>query len=313
MVHAGVLKKFGVYGLLRIGVPLLPQGAQLWVDALALLCLGNILFNGLVAMRQRQLDWLIGNSSVAHMGFVFLGIASLNLLGITGAVVVMVAHGLLAALTFGLSGYVRQQTGTLDMEQLGGLLRRLPFVGAVLTMAMLAGCGLPGFGNFVGEALVLFGAWKAQPLAAVLALWGALVIGAVYMLRAVRAILHGPLPERWAHVADAGDPWVKLPYLVLLGSLLLLGIYPRILTDKIKPDADRILSAVTSGSPVALTSTSARVSLSPAQPEQRRSGETPSSPGIFGYHKSVSPQIHSSEMLRLDGVSPDRGWRINPR
>ena len=121
----------------------------------------------------------------------------------TGAVVVMVAHGFLAALTFGLNGYIYQQTGTLEMDQLGGLLRKLPFIGTALMMAAFAGCGLPGFANFAGEVTVFFGAWKPLRLVTVLACWGALIIGAVYMLRAVRAMLHGPLPEKWAGVADA--------------------------------------------------------------------------------------------------------------
>src|SRR6266850_1298840 len=122
MLHAGVLKKFGLYGLIRIALPLLPEGAKSWLGILALLCLGNILYCGLVAIRQKDLNLLIGNSSVAHMGFVFLGIASLNLIGVTGAVLVMVAHGLLAALTFGLSGYLHAETGTTQIDQLGGLM-----------------------------------------------------------------------------------------------------------------------------------------------------------------------------------------------
>ena len=137
-------------------------------------------------MRQRNLNLLIGNSSVAHMGFIFLGIASLNLIGVTGAVVIMIAHGFLAALTFGLSGYIYRQTGTLEMDELGGLARKLPFIGTALLMAALAGCGLPGLANFVGEATVFFGAWKAFPLVTGLAIWGALMIGALYMLRAMR-------------------------------------------------------------------------------------------------------------------------------
>src|SRR5438045_7299597 len=117
------------------------------------------------------------------MGFVFLGIASLSLIGVTGAVVVMIAHGLLAALTFGLSGYLYQQTRTLDMTRMSGLLQRLPFIGAAMAMAMLAGCGLPGFANFVGEIMVFFGMWKggleaAQRLVG-LAAWGRLILGAV--------------------------------------------------------------------------------------------------------------------------------------
>jgi NADH-quinone oxidoreductase subunit M len=245
MLHAGALKKFGLYGLLRVALPLLPIGAQNWLYVLAFLCLGNVLYCGLVAMRQKDLNLLLGNSSVAHMGFAFLGIASLSVIGVTGAAVVMVAHGLLAALSFALSGYLHQQTGTLNMEQMGGLLRRLPFIGTALVMAALAGCGLPGFANFPGEALVFFGAWGSYPVVVALAAWGAMVIGAVYMIRAVRSILHGPLPERWAAVADAQGWWPRLPYALLLAGLLLFGCFPRWLTDKIQPSAAQIVQAVT--------------------------------------------------------------------
>ena len=200
MLHAGVLKKFGLYGLIRIALPLLPDAARDWTPVVAWLCLGNLLYCGWVAMRQKDFNRLIGYSSVAHMGFVFLGIASLNLIGVSGAVLVMIAHGFLAA----------------------------------LMMAAFAGCGLPGFANFAGEITVFFGAWKAFEVVTVIACWGALIIGAVYMLRAVRAMLHGPLPERWAAVADAPHLWRKTPFILLLGALLVFGCFPRLLTDKIE-------------------------------------------------------------------------------
>jgi len=241
MIHAGILKKFGLYGLIRVALPLMPQAAHSWMNILAWLCLGNILYVGWVTMRQRDLNLLIGNSSVAHMGFIFLGIASLNLIGITGAVFVMVAHGFLAALTFALSGYIYQKTGTLEMSELGGLCRKLRFVGTVLVMAAMAGCGLPGFANFVGEVSVFFASWTVFPVVTVLAVWGALVIGGIYMTRAVRNILHGPLPERYANLPDAGL-WRKLPYALLLASLLVFGCFPKLLTDQITPDADKIVS-----------------------------------------------------------------------
>ena len=212
MLHAGVLKKFGLYGLIRIALPMMPQAAQHWAQAIAWLALGNLVYCGWVAMRQKNFNRLIGYSSVAHMGFVFLGIASLTLIGVTGAVVVMIAHGFLAALTFALSGYIYQQTGTLEIKELGGLLRKLPFIGAVLVMAAFAGCGLPGFANFVGEVTVFFGAWSVPSLhvITVFACWGALIIGAVYMLRAIRNILHAELPARWNEIADASNIWRKL-------------------------------------------------------------------------------------------------------
>ena len=241
MLHAGVLKKFGLYGLIRIALPLLPDAARHWMPVLAWLCLGNLVYCGWVAMRQKNFNWLIGYSSVAHMGFVFLGIATLTLVGVTGAVLVMIAHGFLAALSFGLSGALYEQTGTLEMKELGGLLRKLPFIGAALVMAAFAGCGLPGFANFAGEVTVFFAAWGEYRLVTVLACWGALVIGAVYMLRAVRSVLHGQCPERWAAVVDAPHFWRKLPFVLLLGALLVFGCFPRLLADKISPAARAVV------------------------------------------------------------------------
>ncbi len=243
MLHAGVLKKFGLYGLIRIAIPLLPEAARTWMHLLALLCLGNILYVGLVAMRQRDFNLLIGNSSVAHMGFAFLGIASLNVVGLTGTTLIMVAHGFLAALTFAISGYLYQQTKTFTMSDMGGLLRPLPFIGTVLVMAAFAGCGLPGFANFIGEVMVFFGAWTSWTWITVLAVWGGLIIGAVYMLRAVRVILHGPVNDRWTGARDATDPWRRLPFALLLASLLLFGMVPRLLTDRVKVSAQAILNA----------------------------------------------------------------------
>src|SRR5262249_33298128 len=146
-----------------------------------------------------------------------------------------------AALTFGLSGYLYQQTGTLQMDQLGGLLRKLPFIGTALMMAAFAGCGLPGFANFAGEITVFFGAWKVFPQVTILACWGALLIGSIYMLRAMRYILQGPLPEKWNEIADAPHFWRKLPFALLLAGLLIFGCFPRLLTDKISPSVASVL------------------------------------------------------------------------
>ena len=255
MLHAGVLKKFGLYGLIRIAIPLMPEGAKAWLHLLALLCLGNLLYCGWVAMRQRDLNLLIGNSSVAHMGFAFLGIASANLIGISGTVLVMVAHGFLAALAFGLSGWLRQQLGTLDIPAMGGLIRKLPFVGTLMIMALFAGCGLPGFANFPGELMVLFGAWTDLRSLVVVAAWAALVVGAIYALRAVRNIWHGPVNPAWASapLLDARDTagrslfnaWRKVPYLLLLAGLLVFGLYPQLLAGRVGPSVARLLKCET--------------------------------------------------------------------
>lgn len=267
MLHAGVLKKFGLYGLLRIALPLMPQAAQSWVVVISYLCLGNIIYNGFVAMRQRDLNQLIGNSSVAHMGFIFLGLASLSLVGITGAVMIMVAHGFLAALSFAISGYFHKEAGTLDMDKMGGFLQRMPFVGSAFLIAVMAGCGLPGFANFVGEAMTLFAAYQTMPLITSIAVWGGLVIAAIYMLRAAREILHGPLPEDMARISDATGWWRKLPFALLFIALLFFGVWPRALTEKIQPAAQQIVNLLKSGDapPAGLPPSVAQVSkISPA-------------------------------------------------
>ena len=241
MLHAGVLKKFGLYGLIRVAIPMAPVGAQTWLEVLAWLALANLLFCGLVAVRQKDLNQLIGNSSVAHMGFIFLGIASLNVIGLTGAVLVMIAHGLLAALGFGLSGHLYQQHGSLDMTRMGGLLRKMPLAGTALLMAMMAGCGLPGFANFAGEITIFFAAWSAGfQTITVIAAWSALVIGGLYMLRAIRNILHGSQGEDWDNASDA-KPLVATAFGLLLAMLLVFGFAPNLLTKRINGEVEKIV------------------------------------------------------------------------
>jgi NADH-quinone oxidoreductase subunit M len=249
MLHAGVLKKAGLYAIIRVALPLLPEGAATWMPILAWLCLGNILYCGWVAMRQRELNLLIGYASVAHMGIVFLGIATVTVIGVTGAVVIMVAHGLLAALTFALSGYIYQQTGTFQMSEMGGLAKKMRFIGVAFVMAAMAGCGLPGFLNFVGEVAVFFGAWQVPTLrvVTVLAIWGALLIGAVYMLRAVRTVMHGPAQENGTYATNVTDAnaWRRVPFVLLLGSLLVFGFFPKLLTEKVQPVTEQIVNNAT--------------------------------------------------------------------
>ena len=287
MMHAGILKKAGLYALIRVVWPLLPDGVAAWLPVLVLLTLGNLLFCGWVAMKQKDLNLLLGNSSLAHMGFAFLGLASLTTIGISGTVVIMVAHAFLAALGFALSGFLQARTGNLEMARFGGLLQRLPFIGALMIACFMAGCGLPGFANFAGEVSVLFGAWKSFGShlqgAVVLAAWAGLIIGAVYMLRAIRQILHGELPGEWQkldefptaeelptgavegheastagttltwilHSALGGTIWAswrRMPYLLLLAPLLLFGFAPGILTTRIEPAVKAIVAAATTRS-----------------------------------------------------------------
>jgi len=242
MLHAGVLKKFGLYGLLRLALPLLPQGAQQWSTLLIVLLLGNILYVGLVTIAQKRLDWMLGYSSVMHMGYIFLGIASGTLLGTSGAAILIFAHGISIALLFGIAGEIRQRTGTLLLTDLGGFGKVMPRAALAFGLAAFASIGLPGFANFSGEVMVLFGTFRNGAnlnhftifqVATVLALWG-VVISAVYMLRAYRSVFMGALRESWASVIDL-RPSLRLPIGLLVALSLWFGFFPQSFVRIVSP------------------------------------------------------------------------------
>jgi NADH-quinone oxidoreductase subunit M len=242
MLHAGVLKKFGLYGLLQIAFPLMPEAARHWTWLILLLLVGNIIFVGLATIAQKQLDLTLGYSSVMHMGYIFLGVVSANLIGVDGAALLMLAHGLSIAALFAISGELRKQTGTLDYRDLGGLAKSMPLLSFLFGLATFASIGLPGFANFASELLVFFGAFKtATPgsvfngyqWAAVCGLWG-LVISAVYMLRAYRGIFFGERSQRWSTVQDVSLT-VGWPVVLLVAALLLFGFAPQIILQAVEP------------------------------------------------------------------------------
>ncbi|MFZ4596926.1 MAG: complex I subunit 4 family protein, partial [Verrucomicrobiaceae bacterium] len=242
MMHAGVLKKFGLYGIIRIAMPLLPTGVQAeWVQqALLWMVLGNILVVGFVTIHQRRLDDMLANSSVMHMGYIFLGLASGNALGQNGAVLLMFAHGISIALLFMLCGRLRNQLGTLEFDKLGGLAANAPFLSLVFGIAAFASIGLPGLANFAGEALVFLSAFQSfsvergftfLQVTTIFSLWG-VVMSAVYMLRAYRKIFFGGA----ANGLFASDPPVsqRVPMFLLAATLLVVGVYPATLLNVIR-------------------------------------------------------------------------------
>ncbi len=259
MLHAGVLKKFGLYGLIRIAVPLLPEGMHHWMNLLLVLLAGNILYVGFVTIAQKRLDLMLGYSSVMHMGYIFLGISSLNIIGLSGAATLMFAHGLSIAVLFAVAGEVRARTGTLRMDELGGLARSMPYLALVFGLGLFASIGLPGFANFASEVMVFFGAFASEAhlakgatragakifdrhqVVTIIALWG-VVMSAVYMLRAYRRVFLGESRVRRDDAPAApvgafadlvgGRRWALA---LLIVSLVVVGFRPDILLDSIKP------------------------------------------------------------------------------
>jgi NADH-quinone oxidoreductase subunit M len=240
MLHAGVLKKFGLYGLLRIALPMLPDATRQWSNLLLVLLLANIIYIGLVTIAQRRLDWMLGYSSVMHMGYIFLGIASANLLGATGAALLMFAHGISIALLFAINGELRQRLPSLEFDALGGLATRMPIAAFAFGLGAFAAVGLPGFANFAAEIMIVFGAFRNGfdfqhfhifQWTTLLALWG-VVISAVYMLRAYRWTFFGT--STTLAITDISLP-LRIPVALLIATSMFFGFFPQTLVEKVTP------------------------------------------------------------------------------
>jgi NADH-quinone oxidoreductase subunit M len=238
MLHAGVLKKFGLYGLIQIALPLLPIGMQHWAWKLALLAaFGNVLVVGFITMAQRDLKQMLGYSSVMHMGYCFLGLACYSVIGSGGVVLLMVAHGLSVALLFLLATSVHHRTHSFDLSEMGGLAQKTPVLAAFFVAATMASIGLPGFANFPGELTIFVALWKFSPGLTAVAVAG-VVISAIYGLRAAARVFFGPASEQLQRVHALHPPadldWrEKLPALILLAALLFFGFYPKAISQPV--------------------------------------------------------------------------------
>ncbi|MFU8847678.1 MAG: complex I subunit 4 family protein [Opitutales bacterium] len=266
MLHAGVLKKFGLYGLLQIAGPLLPAGAAHWFPWLVWLALGNVLIIGLITLAQKDLKMMLGYSSVMHMGYAFLGLACFSVAGAGGALLMMVAHGLSVALLFMLSTCIYHRSHTFDMSAMGGLVAKTPVLAAFFVAGIMASIGLPGFGNFWGEFTIFVALaesdltrWLVAPAAI------GIIISAIYGLRAVGNIFFGQPSEAFqarlddATIQDMGIH-EKLPAVILIIGLLLTGVFPRLLSDsadreliEIYPQSESQLSLQVKAAPIQAT------------------------------------------------------------
>ncbi len=244
MLLAGVVMKLGAYGCLRVAVGLLPEGAHWWAPTVAWIGVVNIVYGALVALRQRDFKFVIGYSSVSHMGFILLGLATLNLTGFTGAVLQMFSHGVIGALLFAIvGGMVYERTHTRELDEMHLLVERMPGIAWAFAVTGLASMGLPGFSGFVSELFVLIGAWEQENLSWwIVAFAGFGIIATFgYTLVKVHEAFFSKRGWRPDLEKESTEPYApmtlpeKSAIVLLLGSSLLVGLYPRILTQWIEP------------------------------------------------------------------------------
>jgi NADH-quinone oxidoreductase subunit M len=251
MMHAGILKKYALYGMIRITIPMLHDGFVFWQWLLLLLLAGNFLYAGFITLAQKELPTMLGFSSIMHMGYLFLGIACWNVIGVTGAVVLMVAHGLSAALLFGLSGEITHRSGENRFSELGGLAKRAPVLAILFSFASMASMGVPGLANFAGELMVFFASFLPGnlPIMALIAIYGT-VITAIFQLRAIKNVFYGPMPLRFAAdtpappgsdaiaipaMTDVSSLTERAPYVLLTLASLTIGFMPFLLIHLVQP------------------------------------------------------------------------------
>lgn len=245
MMHAGVLLKLGAYGVLRLGITLFPAGLAHWANTIAVIGTINVLYGAWCAMRQTDLKYVIGYSSVSHMGYVLLGLAMANRFGLEGAVFQMFAHGIMTALFFTLIGYVYESVHTRQIADIAGLAKRTPLVAGAFVVASAASMGMPSTSGFVAELLVYLGIIARSPLLAALVFLG-VVVTAGYLLRMLGAILLG---EPSAAVADLEDPSPlrSIPVVILAGTIMVVGLMPAPMYETIRSATTPLITRVFGG------------------------------------------------------------------
>ena len=224
MVHAGVLMKVGAFAIIRLGIQILPEGAQFWGPALITVGITAALYGAISALRQTDLKLMSGFSSVSHMGYVFMGLGTMNVIGMTGSVLQMFAHGVMTALFFLLIGAMYDQSHNRDIPNFSGLAHRMPMWAIFFVIGSLASLGLPGLSGFVAELHIFVGAFRAYPIVGGLAVLTA-AITATYLLRMMSQMFFGEFNTRWDMLRDV--TWAeRAGATVLVLSILAMGLWP---------------------------------------------------------------------------------------
>ncbi|MEI7471217.1 MAG: NADH-quinone oxidoreductase subunit M [Chitinophagaceae bacterium] len=247
MFLAGISMKLGGYGCLRVATFMMPDAAHQYAPYIIVLSSIAILYGAFATMMQKDLKYINAYSSISHCGFVLLGIGMLTKTALTGAVMQMVSHGLMTALFFAVIGMVYQRTHTRQVNEMGGLMKSMPFITTILFIVGLCSLGLPGLSGFVAEMTVFMGAWQNPGMfyrIATIAACMSIVVTAVYILRAIGQTAMGPIKEEFKNLPDAS--WnEKLAAGILLAGILAIGLAPFWLNDLITPGTEIIINKLT--------------------------------------------------------------------
>ena len=240
MFHAGVLMKLGAFAALRVGIMLLPHGAQTWSWLIMTFAAIAVVYGAYIAFVQMDLKYMIGFSSVSHMGLVMLGFSTLNHQGLTGAGVQMFSHGVMTALFFAITGMIYDRSHTRQIPELGGMNKVMPFAAIGFIIGGLVSMGMPGFSGFVAEFPIFMGVWGSRGLVAVIASVS-IVITAAYIMRNIRQVFFGEMPEKLAgHITDV-TALDKVAITTLCLFMILLGLFPGFMVPMVETGVQNIL------------------------------------------------------------------------
>ncbi|MEI7844812.1 MAG: NADH-quinone oxidoreductase subunit M [Chloroflexota bacterium] len=240
MFHAGVLMKLGAFAALRVGIMLLPEGAKQWGWLIFGLAMVNVVYGAFIAMIQTDLKYVIGFSSVSHMGLVSLGFATLTREGMTGASMQMFSHGVMTALFFAAVGMVYDRAHTRQIPELGGMAKPLPWVAIAFIIGGLVSMGMPGFSGFVAEFPIFMGVWKTHWLAAVIASIS-IVITAAYILSAIRRAFFGDVPAQLEGHIGPISVLDKVALVTLCLLMISLGVFPNLMVPMVSQGVQNVL------------------------------------------------------------------------
>jgi NADH-quinone oxidoreductase subunit M len=244
MLHAGVLMKLGHFSIIRVAYEILPDATRELMPIAAVLCIFSIIYGGGVALFAKDTKYVIGYSSSSHMGYVFLGMAALNYISLTGAVMYMFAHALATSMLFAMAGWVYDQTHTRDIPSLGGLVNRMPFLASCFIVACMASIGIPGTVNFWAEVMILVGSWDTYPFQVIIAVLG-IVLTMAYLFRMMRGLFYGPMDRHYAHTHDAVAVVDRVPLYVMMACSIGFFVFPGHMLDVIGAGTRPLVARVT--------------------------------------------------------------------